>query len=540
MVNGAARVAPTLDSILSSFNRRFQLLEADLRQRRGFQSTETKPIGTSSGASTAGITGFLRSAGDQMTGPIAFSPAITTIVSGEVNISLELGQAYTSFVLLNPEGGTDDTLNTILGTSFPGQIIVFHVTNAEITFSNADNIAGNDTVVAADDNIAFIFDSIGVGKWRIWSGGASGGGGYNLIQDEGTSLPQRQTINFIGSGVVAVDNVAQNRTDIQIPIGEFFGPWTVTHNAGIQTLDNLRALTLVDVAGDADLLLEGITSIGPRFTLPVGRRLRIREGLIDIVEFSVSGIVMNVDKDINLNKNKLESTGSVEFDNTALFDPNDKNAIGYDIGVGAVAYHTAATNIIHRFKAGGENLVTISRFGPNLGAILTYIVTANIHDVSDRIFLNTFNNTSPVDGDYWRDNSTGLFQFRENGVTKTLAVGNFLPLAGGTMTGNINMDDHSLIDCDDISIHANSRILANSATEFGIQIDGDAAVIGSEGMLAMPQANAPVIPTKAQLDALYGTHKGAMGIDTGLLPHLFVRSINGDWFRFDVTFTITI
>ena len=65
-----------------------------------------------------------------MSGPIAFAPVIGIIESGEVNISKDLGIAYTSFVLLNPEGGTDDTLDTILGTSFPGQMIVFHVTNA--------------------------------------------------------------------------------------------------------------------------------------------------------------------------------------------------------------------------------------------------------------------------------------------------------------------------------------------------------------------------------------------------------------------------
>lgn len=51
------------------------------------------------------------------------------------------------------------------------------------------------------------------------------------IQDEGTSLTQRPTFNFIGAGVTAVDNAGSSRTDITIPGGgsgvdTFILPWT--------------------------------------------------------------------------------------------------------------------------------------------------------------------------------------------------------------------------------------------------------------------------------------------------------------------------
>ena len=180
MVNGAARTAPTLDSILSDFSRRFQHLESDLRQRRGFQSTETKPIGTSSGASIAGISGFLKSAGDQMLGPLAFNPSIAFIESGEIDISQDLGKSYTSYIYLNPEGAVDDTLDTISGAAFPGQMaIIQNVSNTGvITISNAGNIVGNDTEIGLAENIVFIFDITGPGlpngSWRIFSGGSGG------------------------------------------------------------------------------------------------------------------------------------------------------------------------------------------------------------------------------------------------------------------------------------------------------------------------------------------------------------------------------
>jgi hypothetical protein len=39
------------------------------------------------------------------------------------------------------------------------------------------------------------------------------------VQDEGTALPQRFTVNFTGAGVTCVDNGGSNRTDCTIPGG---------------------------------------------------------------------------------------------------------------------------------------------------------------------------------------------------------------------------------------------------------------------------------------------------------------------------------
>lgn len=114
-------------------------------------------------------------------------------------------------------------------------------------------------------------------------------------------------------------------------------------------------------------------------------------------------------------------------------------------------------------------------------------------------------------------------------------TGSLLNMSGG----DINMLGGKVIDVQELTITF-GRILSTSAIEFGIQLDNVSATVGSAGMLAMPQAIPPTVPTKADLDTRYGTHKGAMGIDTGLIPHLFVRSINGDWFRFNVDFTVTV
>jgi len=119
-----------------------------------------------------------------------------------------------------------------------------------------------------------------------------------------------------------------------------------------------------------------------------------------------------------------------------------------------------------------------------------------------------------------------------------------LQAAGGSsqlnmVGGDIEMFGGSVLDASTIEITF-GRLLSHTGVEIGIQVDNLASTTGSAGTLAMPQGLPPVVPTKAQLDTIYGTHKGSMGIDTGLVPHLFVRSISGDWYRIDVDFTVVI
>lgn len=51
-------------------------------------------------------------------------------------------------------------------------------------------------------------------SWQTVSGG--GGGGYATVQDEGTPLTQRATINFIGAALTAADNAGSSRTDVTL------------------------------------------------------------------------------------------------------------------------------------------------------------------------------------------------------------------------------------------------------------------------------------------------------------------------------------
>jgi hypothetical protein len=58
-------------------------------------------------------------------------------------------------------------------------------------------------------------------KWdetnnRYTLGSVSGGSSYSTIQDEGTGLTQRSTLNFTGGGIIAQDNAGNTRTDVSL------------------------------------------------------------------------------------------------------------------------------------------------------------------------------------------------------------------------------------------------------------------------------------------------------------------------------------
>lgn len=56
----------------------------------------------------------------------------------------------------------------------------------------------------------------------IEGGGGGGGTAGHIIQEEGSPLAQRASLNFIGSGVTAVDDALNNRTNIVFSGGSSF------------------------------------------------------------------------------------------------------------------------------------------------------------------------------------------------------------------------------------------------------------------------------------------------------------------------------
>jgi hypothetical protein len=79
-----------------------------------------------------------------------------------------------------------------------------------------------------------------------WQTMAGGGGGYATVQDEGSALTQRSTVNFAGGGVTCVDNAGSTRTDCTVPEGyEFLGSTTMAATAATSATITFSARTYI-------------------------------------------------------------------------------------------------------------------------------------------------------------------------------------------------------------------------------------------------------------------------------------------------------
>jgi hypothetical protein len=81
-------------------------------------------------------------------------------------------------------------------------------------------VQGGTTVDSSADRQALIRDG-GVLVFRALTTAdvGGGGGGGHTITDEGAALPARATLNFTGAGVIAADDLANNRTNVTIAGG---------------------------------------------------------------------------------------------------------------------------------------------------------------------------------------------------------------------------------------------------------------------------------------------------------------------------------
>lgn len=120
--NSKAREGTTLEAMVVQNRTDIALLRALIRDREGFTSTESRSIGLAGGTTQAGITGFLKSAGDTMIGPIAYLPKLTFLNTEDssIDISQERGENFTSHVQLSV-GPSPLNLDWIHGALHAGQ-----------------------------------------------------------------------------------------------------------------------------------------------------------------------------------------------------------------------------------------------------------------------------------------------------------------------------------------------------------------------------------------------------------------------------------
>jgi len=178
---------------------------------------------------------FLRTDGTgTMVGVLSLYPTAVTISSGVIDISSATSGKYSSYVTVNGEGSTDDTLATITGAEHAGQMIILQPnTVTQLTLTEGGNIElpnGVDVVInTAKDGAStatLIFDTAiagGGNKWILMATSELGAGSSEFqdstfriyddidntrkgaFQTGGISASTTRTLTFPdASGVIAV------------------------------------------------------------------------------------------------------------------------------------------------------------------------------------------------------------------------------------------------------------------------------------------------------------------------------------------------
>lgn len=156
-----------------------------IRQKLTTPLANNVPVSGEGSPSPATGSGFLRTVGDTMIGPIAYYPGAVTISADIIDLAQATAGGYHSLVIVNGQGGVNDDLKTILNATFAGQILLLQtVAGQTITLKHlfgGGNIrlsTGADIMLTPQTTIQLYFDSV-ANQWADVVGyGSTGAGAF--------------------------------------------------------------------------------------------------------------------------------------------------------------------------------------------------------------------------------------------------------------------------------------------------------------------------------------------------------------------------
>lgn len=165
---------------------------------------------------------------------------------------------------------TDIQMGAFTGGSIDGQPIAVAVQASLGARTVSFPVGGPDPVTIVSGEwwvFRFLYRSAG-DVWVPDSGsGGSGGssGGYSIVQDEGSSLASRPTLNFIGSSVSVADDLANARTNVTISGGGSGGYATVQDEGS-----GLTARATLNFVGSGVTVTDDAANTRTLVTIPGG------------------------------------------------------------------------------------------------------------------------------------------------------------------------------------------------------------------------------------------------------------------------------
>ena len=257
----------------------------------------------------------------------------------------------------------------------------------------------------------------------------SGGGSGNVSYNDGADTElDRQIVIFDGTDGLTIQKGGQTT---------FEGPTIDTAGSIIMKRNLLFSAT----TGNPLATDEAIFSSSGTLHINSGTVSVLTIGLVNIVNVNGNGIQLNnklisdVADPVSDQDVVTKAFGDANYLGSNVITQLDSRAVVTDTGTDGEFYV-----ITDNFT-----VMTVETIGVTLFADLH--INGNGIDNIERLLLTTFTNSTPTNGDVWLDLSTGLFQFRENGITVGLAGDN---LGNHIATQNLNMFDFSIIDAGDI------------------------------------------------------------------------------------------
>lgn len=175
--------------------------------------------GTNTGDQTITLTGDVTGSG---TGSFAATIAANAVSNAKLRQSAGLSvigrSANTTGDVADITAANDGEVLRRSGTAIGfGTVATAGIADDAVTFAKFQNITDN-RLLGRSAGSSGDMQEITVGSGLSLSGGTlsatGGGGGYATIQEEGSSLTQRTTVNFVGSAFTAADDAGNSRTNI--------------------------------------------------------------------------------------------------------------------------------------------------------------------------------------------------------------------------------------------------------------------------------------------------------------------------------------
>lgn len=453
-------------------------------------------------------------------------------------------QLRTSNIIVDRVAGVLD-LRFIQGTLNDGTILYIKPKNGKtMTLKTGGNIDIVADLTISDNQCAILVfyaddlspDANGNYVVATISSGA-GSSGYNLIQDEGVALVARTTLNFIGAGVVAVDNPGFARTDVTIS-GSGAGLATDMSNLASPTVPNKRIemnnkeiINLLFLQSNTGLpALTGLLRTGNNQIILASRN-STNTGQFELKfdGLNIIDITRSDDQDILL---QLRAQDAVFPDVSLEIMATHLGALGGEaiFNHPSVIFFKVNSNIVFKIvELGSRGGVGKFIFDPqNLG------LTMDLNDktlfqpgsiIWDDFFVASNGKvlTNAVDGNSW------LYEIQTQHLD--FGWGDSLPV----LRTHFELGVAGIVGGSSTSVPLVPwRIKARTAIEIGFQVTSESVTnnVGTVGTMQMPRLLGFPIPfTRAQFDNLFGDVAGAFGvINIAGVPTFVVRRTDGAWY----------